>query len=98
MSRLEGKTAAIGAGSSGIGLATALRFVAEGARVFIARRRQDELNKAVATISGGVAAIRGDVANPDGLDRLFAAVREKASSIDVLFANAGLGGMAPEAR
>src|ERR1700730_15512863 len=95
MGRLEGKTAVVTGGNSGIGLATAKRFAAEGAVVFITGRRQEELNKAVAAIGPGVSAVQGDVSNLDDLDRLFATVRAERGRLDVLFANAGLGAMAP---
>src|SRR5438093_1953859 len=92
---LQSKTALITGGSSGIGLATAKRFVAEGARVFITGRRKDELDKAVEVIGSSAMAIQGDVANLDDLDRLFATIRAEVDSLDVLFANAGLGGIEP---
>jgi NAD(P)-dependent dehydrogenase (short-subunit alcohol dehydrogenase family) len=95
MSRLEGKIAVITGGNSGIGLATAKRFVAEGAYVFITGRRQEELDKTVVAIGPGVTAIQGDVSDLNDLDRVFATVREKRGRIDVLFANAGLGERAP---
>src|ERR1700736_586456 len=95
MGRLEGKTAGITGGNRGIALATAKRFAAEGADVFITGRRQEELNKAVETIGSGARAVQGDVSNLDDLDRLFATVRAEKRRIDVLFANAGLGAMAP---
>jgi NAD(P)-dependent dehydrogenase (short-subunit alcohol dehydrogenase family) len=95
MGRLEGKTALITGGNSGIGLATAKRFVAEGAEVFITGRRQEELDKAVEAIGNGVKAVQGDVSNLDDLDRLFASVRAERGRIDILFANAGLGATAP---
>jgi NAD(P)-dependent dehydrogenase (short-subunit alcohol dehydrogenase family) len=95
MGRLEGKTAVITGANSGIGLAAAKRFVAEGAKVFITGRRQEELDKAVEAIGGGVTAVQGDVSRLDDLDRLFATVRDESGRIDVLFANAGLGAMAP---
>ena len=95
MGRLEGKTAVVTGGNSGIGLATAKRFAAEGAMVFITGRRQEELNKAVAAIGPGVSAVQGDVSNLDDLDRLFETVRAERGCLDVLFANAGLGAMAP---
>jgi NAD(P)-dependent dehydrogenase (short-subunit alcohol dehydrogenase family) len=95
MGRLEGKTAVITGGNSGIGLATAKRFVAEGANVFITGRRREELDKAVEAIGPGARAVQGDVSNLDDLDRLFRAVRAERGHIDVLFANAGLGALAP---
>jgi len=87
---LKGKVAVITDGNSGIGLATATRFVAEGAYVFITGRRQAELNKAVAEIGSNVTAVQGDVANPEDLDRLYREVKSKKGGIDILFANAGI--------
>jgi len=79
--------------NSGIGLATAKRFAAEGARVFMTGRREKELNAAVGPGRAQVArAFRGDVANLADLDRLFAVVKDEAGAIDILFANAGRGG------
>lgn len=95
MGRLEGKTAVVTGANSGIGLAAAKRFAAEGAYVFITGRRQDELDKAKAAIGANVTAVQGDITNLDDLDRLFATVRAEKGRIDVLFANAGLGSMAP---
>ena len=95
MGRLEGKIAVITGGNSGIGLATAKRFVAEGAEVFVTGRRQGELDRAVEEIGSGVTAVQSDVSRLDDLDRLFATVRAKSGRIDVLFANAGLGMLAP---
>lgn len=94
MGKLEGKIAVITGGNSGIGLATAKRFVAEGAEIFITGRRQEELDRAVEEIGSGVTAVRGDVSRLDDLDRLFDGVRSKSGRIDVLFANAGLGTLA----
>jgi NAD(P)-dependent dehydrogenase (short-subunit alcohol dehydrogenase family) len=85
MGRLNGKVAVITGGNSGIGLATAKRFVAEGAEVFITGRRQDELDKAMADIGAGVTAVQGDVSRLDDLDRLFAQVRAEKGRVDVLF-------------
>src|ERR1700732_1385911 len=95
MSKLEGKVAVITGDNSGIGLATAQRFVAEGAYVFVTGRRQDELDKAVATLGSGVAGVQGDISNLDDLDRLFATVKAEKGYVDVLFANAGIGNMSP---
>ncbi|MDX6462308.1 MAG: hypothetical protein QOJ51_129 [Acidobacteriaceae bacterium] len=95
MGRLAGKVAVITGGNSGIGLAAAKRFVSEGAYVFITGRRQDELDKAVATLGSGVRGVQGDVSILDDLDRLFATVRAEKGHVDVLFANAGIGGMSP---
>src|SRR5271163_455108 len=91
MGKLEGKVAVITGGSSGIGLATAQRFVAEGAQVFITGRRQSELDKAVKLIGKNVTGVQGDVANLADLDRLYATVKEQKRRVDVLFANAGVG-------
>jgi NAD(P)-dependent dehydrogenase (short-subunit alcohol dehydrogenase family) len=95
MGRLTGKIAVITGGNSGIGLATAKRFVSEGAYVFITGRRQDELDKAVVTLGSGVTGVQGDISNLDDLDRLFAIVQAEKGHLDVLFANAGIGGMSP---
>jgi NAD(P)-dependent dehydrogenase (short-subunit alcohol dehydrogenase family) len=95
MSKLEGKVAVITGANSGIGLAAAQRFVAEGAYVFITGRRQDELDKAVATLGSGVAGVQGDISNLDDLDRLFATVQKEKGHVDVLFANAGIGNLSP---
>src|ERR1700745_2381060 len=90
MPALQGKIAVVTGGSSGIGLATAKRFVKEGAYVFITGRRQAELDKAVAEIGSNVTAVQGDVANLDDLDRLYKEVAAKKSKLDVLFENAGI--------
>ncbi len=95
MGRLQGKTAVITGGTSGIGLATAKRFVAEGAYVFITGRRQTELDKAVAEIGGAVSGIQSDIASLDDLDRLFSIVHDERGGVDILFANAGVGDVAP---
>ena len=91
MEKLEGKVAVITGGSSGIGLATAQQFISEGAYVFIAGRRQNELDTAVKQIgkNNNVTGVQGDVSNLADLDRLYAAVKQKGS-IDILFANAGI--------
>jgi NAD(P)-dependent dehydrogenase (short-subunit alcohol dehydrogenase family) len=96
MSALKGKVAVITGGSSGIGLATAKRFVEEGAYVFMTGRRQAELDKAVAEIGENVTAVQGDVSNLDDLDRLYKEVATKGK-LDVLFANAGIAEPKPTA-
>jgi NAD(P)-dependent dehydrogenase (short-subunit alcohol dehydrogenase family) len=95
MGRLEGKIAVITGANSGIGLASAKRFVTEGAHVYITGRRQEELDEAVQTLGAGVTAVQGDVSNLDDLDRLFSKVRSGHGRVDVLFANAGLGALEP---
>ena len=95
MGRLDRKIAVITGANSGIGLASAKRFVAEGAHVYITGRRQEELDKAVQTIGAGVTAVQGDVSNLDDLDRLFSRVRSDRGHVDVLMANAGLGALEP---
>lgn len=95
MGKLEGKIAVITGANSGIGLATAKRFVAEGAEVVITGRRQKELDEAVAEIGSGATAVQGDITRSEDLDRLFDQVRAQHGRIDVLFANAGLGQVEP---
>src|SRR5271163_2113308 len=89
--KLVGKVAVITGGNSGIGLATAKRFVAEGAYVFITGRRQKELDAAVKAIGDNVTGVQGDVAKLADLDRLYETVQAEGRRIDVVFANAGLG-------
>jgi NAD(P)-dependent dehydrogenase (short-subunit alcohol dehydrogenase family) len=95
MGKLEGKVAVITGGSSGIGLATAKRFVKEGAHVVIAGRQEKELKEAAAFIEINVTTVAGDVSRLEDLDRLYAVVKEKHGHIDILFANAGAGTIAP---
>ena len=90
MSKLQGKVALVTGGSSGMGLATAKRFVEEGAFVYITGRRQTELDKAVSLIGRSVAAVQGDVSNLADLDRLYAKVASEKGKIDILFAGAGI--------
>ena len=92
---LEGKVAVVTGGNSGIGLATAQRFVEEGADVFITGRRQSELDAAVKQIGKNVTGVQGDVSNLADLDRLYDTVKQQKGRIDVLFANAGIIELAP---
>lgn len=92
MSKLNDKIAVITGGGTGIGLATAKRFVAEGAYVFIAGRRAEELARAAAVIGKNVATVPCDVTSADELARLYQQVQETKGHIDILFANAGGGG------
>src|SRR5712671_1909089 len=95
MNKLEGKVAVITGGNSGIGLATAKRFVNEGAYVFITGRRKKELNAAVKEIGKNVTAVQGDVSNLGDLDRLFAQIKKDKGKLDIVFANAGVAKYAP---
>ena len=90
MNMLEGKVALITGGDSGIGLATARRFAAEGASVYITGRRQPPLDAAVGEIGKQATGIQGDVSQLADLDRLYTQVRQRHGRIDVLFANAGV--------
>ena len=90
MGKLDGKIALISGGSSGIGLATAKRFVEEGAFVFITGRREAELNAAVEDIGKNIKALNGDVSNLDDLDRILAAIKQDKGRLDIVFANAGV--------
>ncbi|WP_326662684.1 SDR family NAD(P)-dependent oxidoreductase [Streptomyces sp. NBC_00385] len=94
MGLLEGKTALVTGGSTGIGLAAAVRLAAEGAHVFITGRREAELEAAVETI-GSATAVTGDIADLTDLDRLYDAVRDRGQGLDVLFANASVAAFAP---
>ncbi len=95
MGRLQGKVAVITGANSGIGLAAAKRFAAEGAFVFMTGRRRKELDAAVAAVGSNARGIQSDISKLADLDRLFQVVREEAGNIDVLFANAGGGEFAP---
>jgi NAD(P)-dependent dehydrogenase (short-subunit alcohol dehydrogenase family) len=95
MNKLEGKIALITGGSSGIGLATAKRFVNEGANVFITGRREAELAAAVKEIGKNVTGVQGDVSKLGDLDRLFAQIKREKGKLDVVFANAGIPNLAP---
>lgn len=93
--KLAGKVAIITGGTTGIGLASAKRFVAEGATVFITGRRQAELDAAVKEIGANVTGVQGDVSKLEDIDRLYDAVQQRHSHIDIVFANAGGGEFAP---
>jgi len=90
MGKLDGKIALITGGNSGIGLATAKRFVNEGAYVFISGRRDSELATAVKEIGHDVTGVRGDVSNLSDLDRLFEQITREKGRLDIVFANAGI--------
>lgn len=95
MGKLDGKVAVITGGNSGIGLASARRFLEEGAYVYITGRRQAELETAARQLGRNVTPVQGDVSNLDDLDRLYATVEREKGRIDVLFANAGRGEIVP---
>jgi NAD(P)-dependent dehydrogenase (short-subunit alcohol dehydrogenase family) len=95
MSKLSGKIALITGGTSGIGLATAKRFVSEGAYVFITGRDQSRLDEAIKKIGTNVTGVQGDVANLKDLDRLFAQIKKEKGKLDIVFANAGIAKYAP---
>jgi len=95
MKKLEGKSALVTGGTSGIGLGTAKRFVSEGAFVYITGRRQAELDAAVLELGENVRGVQGDVTNLEDLDLLFTTIKEEKGTLDVVFANAGVGEYAP---
>jgi len=95
MGKLVGKIALITGGNGGIGLATAKRFVSEGAYVFITGRRKAELDAAAKEIARNVTIVQGDVSKLDDLDRLFAQIKQEKGRLDIVFANAGVAKYAP---
>jgi NAD(P)-dependent dehydrogenase (short-subunit alcohol dehydrogenase family) len=94
MGQLDGKTAVVTGGTTGIGLAAARRLASEGAHVFITGRRKPELDAAVESIGARVTGVQGDVSVPEDVDRLYDTVRSAGRRVDVLFANAGGGSLA----
>lgn len=95
MNRLNGKTAVITGGATGIGFGAAKRFVEEGAFVFIFGRRQDALDAAVARLGPYARAVKGSVSSEADLDRLYAAVKAERGTLDIVLANAGTGSVLP---
>ena len=95
MSKLDGKIALVTGGTSGIGLATARRLVADGAYVYITGRRQAELDAAIKAIGANVTGLQADSAKPADLDRVYAAIAKAKGRLDILFANAGGGELRP---
>jgi len=95
MTTLSNKIAVVTGGSSGIGLATARRFIADGAQVVITGRNRASLDAAIAELGDRATGIPGDVANLEDLDRLFAEVDDQFGRINVLFANAGIAPLGP---
>lgn len=93
--RLQGKTAVITGGGTGIGLGAARRFIEEGAVVYIFGRRQAQLDAAVAELGENARAVAGSITDPADLDRLYATVKAERGGLDILFANAGTGAFAP---
>ncbi|GGO19361.1 SDR family oxidoreductase [Micromonospora parathelypteridis] len=91
MAQLNGKTALVTGGTTGIGLAAARRFAAEGAHVFVTGRRQQQLDDAVTAIGPNATGIRSDVSDLDDLDHVFDAIAARGAGLDVLFTNAGGG-------
>ena len=95
MGKLEGKIALVTGGTSGIGLATAQKFVDEGAYVYITGRRQNELDKAVNQIGKNVTGVQGDISKLEDLDKLYDLIKQEKGKLDILFANAGIGNFLP---
>lgn len=95
MRTFENKVVIVTGGTRGIGLATAQAFSQAGASVFITGRRKDALDAAVKTIGGRVTGVQADMSKLVDIDRLYDAVQQKHGHIDVVFANAGGGEMAP---
>jgi NAD(P)-dependent dehydrogenase (short-subunit alcohol dehydrogenase family) len=95
MGKLEGNTALMTSGTSGIGLETARQCVHEGAYVCITGRRGPELAAAVKEIGSNITGVQGDVSNLSDLDRLFVHIKREQGTLDMVFANAGVAQFAP---
>lgn len=95
LDKFEGKIALVTGGTSGIGLATAQKFVNEGAYVYITGRRQNELDKAVNQIGKNVTGVQGDISKLEDLDKLYEIIKQEKGKLDILFANAGTGNFLP---
>lgn len=95
MGQLDNKTALVTGASSGIGLAVARRFAAEGATVYLTGRRKAELEAAVEQVGSRGIGIQGDVSKLEDLDRLFAEIAERSGRLDIVMANAGVGDFGP---
>ena len=93
--KLENQIALVTGGTSGIGLATARRFIQEGAQVVVSGRRQSQLDAAVETLGPAATGVLADVSRADDMTRLFATIRNRHGRLDVVFANAGGGSLAP---
>ncbi|MEV0381078.1 SDR family oxidoreductase [Nonomuraea sp. NPDC050643] len=95
MGRFTGKTVVVTGGTTGIGLASAKAFAAEGAQVFVTGRRRAELDAAVEQMGGQATGVQGDVSKPDDVDHLYRTIADRGLEIDVLFANAGIAKSCP---
>jgi NAD(P)-dependent dehydrogenase (short-subunit alcohol dehydrogenase family) len=95
MGKLEGKVAVITGGGTGMGFATAKLFIQEGAYVYITGRRQDELDTAVREVGHNIAAVQGDVSQLADINRLYETIRQHHNQINIVYANAGVGVIAP---
>ncbi len=95
MGKFKGKIALVTGGTSGIGLATAQKFVNEGAYVYITGRRQNKLDKAVRQFGKNVTGVQGDISKLEDLDKLYDMIKQEKGKLDILFANAGIGNFLP---
>ncbi|MEU6050709.1 glucose 1-dehydrogenase [Streptomyces xanthochromogenes] len=95
MGQLDNKTALVTGASTGIGLAIARRFAADGATVYLTGRRKAELDAVVEQVGGHAIGVQGDVSQLGDLDRLFAEIAERSGRLDIVVANAGVGDFGP---